>query len=215
MYVYKQPLQKHFITLYNQQFIEVYHLYFNNFILLRPENLYVISARHNELPEDDISNVETCSSMLFVIVAFDIIVQLLVKFVHTGWKVFLPFRPKLLPSSSVSHVSFLILFSYFLFMSVLRLVFSVAQFLPACPSTELLPFCSANTKSQWLFRPNLLRSNYIIFLSMKTQSVSCLWSLATVYQLTELFYNIKPDCQLGILQTNLQIFSSFVQYLKY
>ena len=28
------------------------------------------------------------------------------------------------------------------------------------------------------------------------------------------FYNIKPDCQLGILQNNLKIFSSFVQYLK-
>ena len=35
-------------------------LYFNNFILLRPENLYVILARHNELHEDDILNVETC-----------------------------------------------------------------------------------------------------------------------------------------------------------
>ena len=39
-------------------------LYFNNFILIRPENLYVILARHNELPEDDISNVETCRGML-------------------------------------------------------------------------------------------------------------------------------------------------------
>ena len=54
-------------------------LYFNNFILLRPEILYVILARHNELPEDDILNVETCSSMLFVIIVFDIIVQSLVK----------------------------------------------------------------------------------------------------------------------------------------
>ena len=43
-------------------------LYFNNFILLRPENLYVNLARHIELPEDDILNVETCRSMLFVII---------------------------------------------------------------------------------------------------------------------------------------------------
>ena len=54
-------------------------LYFNNFILPRPENLYVILARHNELPEDDTLNVETCRSMLFVIIVFDIIVQSLVK----------------------------------------------------------------------------------------------------------------------------------------
>ena len=54
-------------------------LYFNRFILLRPQNLYVILARHNELPEDDILNVETCSSMLFVIILFDISVQSLVK----------------------------------------------------------------------------------------------------------------------------------------
>ena len=53
-------------------------LYFNNFILLRPEILYVILVRHNELPEDDILNVETCRSMLFVIIVFDIIVQSLV-----------------------------------------------------------------------------------------------------------------------------------------
>ena len=44
-------------------------LYFNNFISLRPEILYVIFARH-ELPEDDILNVETCKSMLFVIIVF-------------------------------------------------------------------------------------------------------------------------------------------------
>ena len=43
-------------------------LYFNNFTLLRPEILYVILARHNELPQDDILNVETCRSMLFVII---------------------------------------------------------------------------------------------------------------------------------------------------
>ena len=49
-------------------------LYFNNFILLRPENLYVISAKHNELPEDGILNVETRRS-IFVIIVFDIIVQ--------------------------------------------------------------------------------------------------------------------------------------------
>ena len=58
-------------------------LYFNNFILLRSEKLYVILARHNELLEDDILNVETCRSMLFVIIVFDIricaIVQSFVK----------------------------------------------------------------------------------------------------------------------------------------
>ena len=54
-------------------------LYINNFIFLRPENLYVILARHNELPEDGILNVETSSSMLFVIITFDISVQSLVK----------------------------------------------------------------------------------------------------------------------------------------
>ena len=46
-------------------------LHFKNFIFLRPENLYVILARHNELPEDDILNVETCRSMLFVIIVYD------------------------------------------------------------------------------------------------------------------------------------------------
>jgi hypothetical protein len=56
-------------------------LYFNNFILLRPGNLYVFLARHNELPEDDILNVEACRSMLFVIIVFDIIVQSLVTFI--------------------------------------------------------------------------------------------------------------------------------------
>ena len=53
-------------------------LYFNNFILQRPENLYVILARHNKLPEDDILNAETCRSMLFVIIVSDINVQSLV-----------------------------------------------------------------------------------------------------------------------------------------
>ena len=48
-------------------------------VLLEAENLYVILARHNELPEDDILNVETCSSMLFVIIVFHIVVQSLVK----------------------------------------------------------------------------------------------------------------------------------------
>ena len=32
-------------------------LYFNKFILLRSENLYIILARHDEIPEDDILNV--------------------------------------------------------------------------------------------------------------------------------------------------------------
>ena len=49
--------------------------YFNNFILLRPENLSVTVARHNDLPEDDILNVETRGSTLFVIIVFDITVQ--------------------------------------------------------------------------------------------------------------------------------------------
>ena len=39
----------------------------------------VILARHNELPDEDILNVEACRSMLFIIVMFDIIVHLLVK----------------------------------------------------------------------------------------------------------------------------------------
>ena len=54
-------------------------LYFNNFILPRPKNLYVILPTHNDLPEDDILSVETCRSMLLVIIVFDIIVQSLVK----------------------------------------------------------------------------------------------------------------------------------------
>ena len=54
-------------------------LYFNNFILLRPENLCVILVKQNELPEDDVLNVGTCRSMLFVIIVFDIIVQSLAK----------------------------------------------------------------------------------------------------------------------------------------
>ena len=39
----------------------------------------LIVQLRNELPEDDILNVETCRSMLFVIIVFDIIVQSLVK----------------------------------------------------------------------------------------------------------------------------------------
>ena len=74
-----QPLSKPFFTLHNQHFIGFIILYFNNFILPTPKNLYVILARRNELPEDDILNVETCRSMLFVIIVFDIIVQSLVK----------------------------------------------------------------------------------------------------------------------------------------
>ena len=54
-------------------------LYFNSFLLLRPENLYVILARHSDLPEDDILNIETRRNMLFAIIVFDIIVQSLVK----------------------------------------------------------------------------------------------------------------------------------------
>ena len=36
-------------------------------------------TRHSELHEDAILSVETCSSMLFVIVVFDIIMQSLVR----------------------------------------------------------------------------------------------------------------------------------------
>ena len=77
--LHMQPLRKTFITLYNQHFIEVIIYILKTLLLLRPENLYVILASHNELPEDDILNVETCRSMLFVITVFDIIVQSLVK----------------------------------------------------------------------------------------------------------------------------------------
>ena len=51
-------------------------------VLLRTDNLYVILARHNELPEDGSLNVETCSSMLFVIIAFDIILQIVGQIVN-------------------------------------------------------------------------------------------------------------------------------------
>ena len=54
-------------------------LYFNSFLLLRPENLYVTLARNNDLPVNDILNVETRRGMLFVIIVFVIIVQSLVK----------------------------------------------------------------------------------------------------------------------------------------
>ena len=74
-----QPLRKPFITLHNQHLLKFVILYFKNFILPRPRYLYVILVMHNELPEDDILNVETCRSMLFVIIVFDIIVQSLVK----------------------------------------------------------------------------------------------------------------------------------------
>ena len=74
-----QPLRKPFITLQINVLLKFCNLYFNNFILPRPKNLYVILARHNELPEDDILYVETCRSALFIIVVFDIIVHSLVK----------------------------------------------------------------------------------------------------------------------------------------
>ena len=54
-------------------------MYFNSFILLEPEDLYVVLVKHSGLPEDDVLNVETCRSMLFIIVVFHIIVHLLVK----------------------------------------------------------------------------------------------------------------------------------------
>ena len=65
-------------------------LYFNNFILPRPENLYVILARRKELPEDDILNVETCRSMLFVIIVFVVIVQSLVNLQISDVYIFFP-----------------------------------------------------------------------------------------------------------------------------
>ena len=77
-----QPLRKPFITMHNQHFIEVYHFNFNNFILIRERNLYVILARRNEPPEDGILNVETCRGMLFVIIVFDIIVQIVGQIVN-------------------------------------------------------------------------------------------------------------------------------------
>ena len=59
-------------------------LYFNNFILPRARYVYVILARHNELPVDDILNFETGRSMLFVIIVFDITVQSLVRIVNNN-----------------------------------------------------------------------------------------------------------------------------------
>ena len=54
---------------------------FHNVLIQSPEcarkRESALLARHNELPEDDI--FETCRSMLFVIIVFDIIVQSLVK----------------------------------------------------------------------------------------------------------------------------------------
>ena len=77
---YKIKLFKNKIINYNNwTLLKFIVLHFNNFILLRPDNLYVILARHNEFPEDDILNVETYRSMLFVIIVFDITVQSLVK----------------------------------------------------------------------------------------------------------------------------------------
>ena len=74
-----QPLRKPFLRCTINILLKFIILYFKNFILLRPEILYVILVRRNELPEDDILNVETFRSMLFVITVFDIIVQSLVK----------------------------------------------------------------------------------------------------------------------------------------
>ena len=68
-----------FITLQINNLLKFIILYFNNFILPRTRYLCVTLVRHNELPEDDILNVETCRSMLFVIIVFYIIVQSLVK----------------------------------------------------------------------------------------------------------------------------------------
>ena len=63
-----------------QHFIENLLFYILTTLFYREtKNLYITLARHNELPEDDILNVETCRSMLFVIIVFDIIVQTLVR----------------------------------------------------------------------------------------------------------------------------------------
>ena len=62
-----------FLSLGKIKLLKFIILYFNSFIYL-----YVILVRHNQLPEDDILNVETCRSILFVIIVFDIIVQSLV-----------------------------------------------------------------------------------------------------------------------------------------
>ena len=67
------------VKLLKYKLININNLYFNNFILPVPKNLYLILARHNEFPEDEILNVETCRSMFFIIVVFDIIVHLVVK----------------------------------------------------------------------------------------------------------------------------------------
>ena len=56
---------------------------FNKILIVQrhnePRYLYVILVKHNELPEDEILNVETCRSMLFVIIVINMIVQSLVK----------------------------------------------------------------------------------------------------------------------------------------
>jgi hypothetical protein len=59
--------------------VDVSRIRVHNFMFLKPGNLYVILAKHNEFPDDDVLNAETCSSMLFVIVVFNITVQSLVK----------------------------------------------------------------------------------------------------------------------------------------
>ena len=74
-----QPLRKPFICCTMNILLTFIILYFNNFILLRPYNLYVILARHNELPDDDILNVDICKNMLFVIIVFDMFVQSLIR----------------------------------------------------------------------------------------------------------------------------------------
>jgi hypothetical protein len=56
--------------------------YLKDFILLTPEKPCINLAMHSEFHEDGILNVETCRSMLFVIIVFDIIVQYLVKIVN-------------------------------------------------------------------------------------------------------------------------------------
>ena len=51
-----------------------------NNMLLHVSTFKMSSSGSSLCPEDDILSVETCRSMLFVIVVFDIVVQSLVKF---------------------------------------------------------------------------------------------------------------------------------------
>ena len=115
-------------------------LHFNNFILLRPENLYVVLSRQNELPEDGIFIVETRRSTLFVIIVFDIIVQSLVKTVNK------------LPSLS-DQESFVYLLSVYIFFYNITVVQKAISFRkPERPAS--LP-----SGSRWTVRKKLRSAN--------------------------------------------------------